>query len=64
MAGLLAQRFRESVSKLKDFRMKSETEFDVGYSTGFLTFDFANGTMVHVKRDTKDMKYKKEIMGE
>jgi len=57
MAGLLAQRFRESVSKLKDFRMKSETEFDVGYSTGFLTFDFANGTMVHVRSNTKDMKY-------
>ena len=57
MPGLLAQRFRDSVSKLKDFRMKAETEFDVGYSTGFLSFDFANGTMVHVKSNARNMKY-------
>ena len=43
---LLASRFRDSVSKMKDYRMKSEAEFEVGYPTGFLNFDFKNGTVV------------------
>ena len=46
--GILTTKFREAVSKLKDYRMKVETEFNVGYSTGFLNLDFVNGTMVHV----------------
>lgn len=54
---ILADRFRESVSNLKDVRMKTEAEFSVGYSTGFLNFDFKNGTVVHVKNETKDFKY-------
>ena len=54
---ILAQRFRESVSKLKDYRMKSEAEFGVGYPTGFLNFDFRNGTTVHVKSETMDFNY-------
>ena len=54
---LLAQNFREKVSKLKDHRMKAETEFAVGYSTGFLAFDFINGTVVHAKRETTEYKY-------
>ncbi len=53
----LAQRFRENVSKLKDYRMKSETEFSVGYSTGFLNFDFKNGTVIHVRSNDKNFKY-------
>ena len=41
---LLVDMFRKSVEKSKDYRMKVETETPVGYSTGFLTFDFRNGT--------------------
>ena len=48
---LLAQRFREQVSKLKDYNMKVESDFSVGYSTGFLSFDFRNGTIVHAKTE-------------
>ena len=48
---LLAERFREKVSKLKDHRMKSESEFEVGYPTGFLNFDFKNGAVVHVRKN-------------
>ena len=54
---MLSTLFREKVSKLKDYRMKSETEFDVGYSTGFLNFDFKNGAVIHVKSEDKDFKY-------
>ena len=45
---ILASRFREQASKLKDVKMKSESEFDVGYSTGFLNFDFKLGVKVFV----------------
>ena len=55
--GILATRFRESVAKLKDYRMKSEAEFNVGYPTGFLNFDFRNGVVVHVKSEVQDFKY-------
>jgi RecA/RadA recombinase len=54
---LLASNFRTHVSKLKDHKMKSETEFDVGYSTGFLSFDFLNGTVIHVRTETKSFSY-------
>lgn len=56
--GILSRRFRESVSKMKDYRMKNETEFDVGYSTGFLALDFANGTMVHVRGASRQFAYR------
>ncbi len=55
--GLLAEKFRESVSKLKDYKMKIETEFGVGYPTGFLNYDFKNGTVIHVNGNNKSMKY-------
>lgn len=57
MASLLSARFRQEVSKHKDFRMKNEAEFDVGYPTGFLNFDFMNGAIIHVKSEDKDFKY-------
>lgn len=57
MAGILAKQFREAVSKHKDSRMKEEAAPSVAYPTGFLNFDFMNGTVVHVKSDTKDFKY-------
>lgn len=57
MAGILSQRFRETVSKHKDYRMKEESSAGVGYSTGFLNFDFMNGTVVHVKSETRNFNY-------
>ena len=57
MAGVLVQRFRESVSKHKDYRMKAESEASIGYSTGFLNFDFMNGTVVHVKSSERNYDY-------
>lgn len=47
--GLLTSLFREKVSSKKDARLKTEAEQDVAYATGFLSFDFMNGTVVHVK---------------
>ena len=53
----LVASFRDKVSKSKDKRISSEAEFDVGYPTGFLGFDFANGVKVHVKSVEKDMDF-------
>jgi len=53
----LANRFREGVSKLKDYKMKREMEAGVGYPTGFLNYDFKNGTVIHVDGNDKSMKY-------
>lgn len=53
----LSATFREAVSKHKDQRMKDETSGSVAYSTGFLNFDFMNGTVVHVKDENRDFKY-------
>lgn len=53
----LAAAFREKVSSMKDHRMKNETEYDVAYPTGFLSFDFLNGTTIHVKSDNMDFTY-------
>lgn len=57
MAGILSQQFRGAVAKHKDFRMKDESAAGVGYSTGFLNFDFMNGTVVHVKSAERNFKY-------
>lgn len=57
MMSILADRFRATVSKSKDYRMKSESEFDVGHPTGFLSFDFLNGTIVHVRSEQKNYDY-------
>lgn len=54
---ILVDRFRQSVSKMKDFRMKTESEFAVSYPTGFLNFDFKNGTVIHVKTESIDVQY-------
>lgn len=54
---LLVNKFRESANKLKDPRAKAETAFDVGYSTGFLNFDFTNGTIVQSVVNGKKIKY-------
>ena len=57
MSRFLSECFREKVSKKKDHRLKSETEYDVAYPTGFLSFDFLNGTVVHVKTPEKKFQY-------
>lgn len=53
----LMDNFREKVSKDKDLRMSQEATFDVAYPTGFLGFDFLNGTVVHVKSKEKKFSY-------
>ena len=57
MAGILATQFRQTVSKYKDSRMKEESSPSVGYPTGFLNFDFMNGTVVHVKSSQRNFNY-------
>lgn len=57
MATLLGAKFREAVSKSKDYKMKVETEANVSYSTGFLSFDFLNGQVIHVNAPDKQYKY-------
>ena len=42
---------------IKDPRMSKESEPDYAYPTGFLTFDFMNGTVVHVKKDDMQFTY-------
>lgn len=54
---LLSLRWRKEVSKSKDLRMKKEEEFSVSYPTGFLSFDFKNGCIVHVKSEDKNFQY-------
>lgn len=54
---ILINRYRNAVSKLKDYRLKDEAVANVGYSTGFLNFDFINGTVVHVKSKERELKY-------
>ncbi len=55
--GILAEQFRASVSKHKDYRMKEESLPSVAYPTGFLNFDFMNGTVVHVNNNEKNFSY-------
>lgn len=53
----LATKFRESASKLKDYRMKQESEFGVQYPSGFLTFDFMNGALICVRSEDRNLDY-------
>lgn len=55
--GILAEQFRASVAKHKDYRMKEESAPSVAYPTGFLNFDFMNGTVVHVNNKDKNFNY-------
>lgn len=57
MSGILSKQFRESVSKYKDSRMKEESTASVSYPTGFLNFDFMNGSVVHVKSNERNFNY-------
>ena len=42
----LVDSFRGEMAKSKDPTMMNESQFDVGYPTGYLAFDFINGTKV------------------
>ena len=55
--GTLSDRFRQAVSKHKDYRMKAESGASISYSTGFLNFDFINGTVVHVRSKERNFNY-------
>lgn len=54
---LLVQNFRKKANACKDKRMSSEKNFDVGYPTGYLAFDFQNGVKVSVKNEQVDFTY-------
>ena len=54
---MLSAQFRKKVEKHKDTRMKDEATASVGYPTGFLNFDFMNGTVVRVKSEKMNLKY-------
>lgn len=57
MAGeKLLSLFRDKMNKSKSSNVKEAT-FDVMYPTGFITLDYLNGTMIHVKSDTIDDTY-------
>lgn len=55
--GTLSGLFRQTVSKHKDTRVKEESAASVAYPTGFLNFDFMNGTVVHVKSKERSFDY-------
>lgn len=57
MSGILSHAFRTAVSKHKDVRMKEESSASIAYSTGFLNFDFMNGTVIHVKSEERNFNY-------
>lgn len=48
-SSFLINRVRDTFKECKDPRMSAEEEFSVGHPTGFLSFDFTNGTIIHVR---------------
>ena len=61
MSSIVVDLFRSKMNSMKDPRMKMESEPDHAYPTGFLTFDFMNGSVVHVK--SKDMQFSYNSVG-
>lgn len=61
MALSISDMFRAKMKATKDPRMFEEASADYGYPTGFLSFDFMNGTVVHVEKD--DMKFQYNSLG-
>lgn len=57
MAGILYSQFKKEIAKSKDAKSKIETEATVGYSTGYLAFDFLNGTVMYVQSVQNPYKY-------
>ena len=57
MAVDLLSSFKEKTAKIKDTGINRKAEFDVMYSTGFLSLDYLNGTVVHVESKDRNFTY-------
>ena len=53
----LLENFRNKMSKCKTKGVNRTAEFDVMYSTGFLSIDYLNGTTVHVESKDRNFTY-------
>lgn len=54
---IILNRFRENLSKMKDYNIKQEASFEIQYPTGFLNFDFMNGNKVRVNSEDRNLEY-------
>lgn len=61
--GILLDKFRQTVSKNKDPRMKDEGSMEVLYSTGFPCFDFINGCKIRVNDEKTNRKFSYYSLG-
>ena len=57
MAVDLISNFKEKTAKIKDPGINREAEFDVMYSTGFLSMDYMNGTVIYVSNEELELDY-------
>lgn len=57
MAGSLIEAFRGKIAKMKTSGINKQAEFDVMYSSGFLSIDYLNGTTVHVESKDRNFSY-------
>lgn len=53
----LMSQFRNKLSKVKTSGVAKSADFDVMYTTGFLSLDYLNGTVVHVKGEDREFTY-------
>ena len=53
----LMSQFRNKVSKIKNSGVNRSADFDVMYSTGFLSIDYLNGTTVYVNGKDRQFTY-------
>ena len=54
----LLSQFKSKVSKIKKHTgVDNNAEFDVLYSTGFISIDYLNGTVIHVESEDRSFKY-------
>lgn len=57
MAMDLMSQFRGKLSKVKTTGVNRSADFDVMYTTGFLSLDYLNGTVVHVNGEDRQFTY-------
>ena len=55
--GKLMDQFNAAVAKIKTSGVNQKAEFDVMYSTGFLSIDYLNGTIIHVESKDRNFTY-------
>lgn len=53
----LLSQFRGKLSKVKTTGVNKSADFDVMYTTGFLSLDYLNGTVVHVSGEDRNFTY-------